>query len=386
MKKISILLLTIIALTGLNSCTQDDDVVFTAQPDPEGIMFTNDFSENYVLTAKTSENLAERFVWNEVDFDAPTTVTYEVQGSTSSDFSSFDVIGTTGDTNLGVTVSQMMSLAEDAGLDNDPNTEMPNDGQIYFRVRAYAGTDGSNGLEAVSDAQSLTVTLPEEGEVEQPKMDLFLVGDATATGWDNNSTSNNYPLFRDSDNENIYYYTGKLTAGNVKVIENRGAWAPQYGGENGSLIYRPTEDVADPPAIPVDSEGYYTLTINIDEMTYSLESYDASGATDYNMIGLVGEGTSVGWPNDDNPTRDILLTQSSFDSHIWYAKDVELTEAGVKFRANQTWDVNWGGGENFPSGQATNDDILVSQAGIYEVWFNDLTGRYIFIPIPQDEE
>lgn len=386
MKKISILLLTIIALTGLNSCTQDDDVVFTAQPDPEGIMFTNDFSENYVLTAKTSENLAERFVWNEVDFDAPTTVTYEVQGSTSSDFSSFDVIGTTGDTNLGVTVSQMMSLAEDAGLDNDPNTEMPNDGQIYFRVRAYAGTDGSNGLEAVSDAQSLTVTLPEEGEVEQPKMDLFLVGDATATGWDNNSTSNNYPLFRDSDNENIYYYTGKLTAGNVKVIENRGAWAPQYGGENGSLIYRPTEDVADPPAIPVDSEGYYTLTINIDEMTYSLESYDASGATDYNMIGLVGEGTSVGWPNDDNPTPDILLTQSSFDSHIWYAKDVELTEAGVKFRANQTWDVNWGGGENFPSGQATNDDILVSQAGIYEVWFNDLTGRYIFIPIPQDEE
>lgn len=384
MKKISIFLLTIIALVGFNSCTHDDDVVFVAQPDPEGVMFINTFSENYVLTPKTSSNIAERFVWNEVDFGTPTTVTYEVQGSTTSDFSSFDVIGTTGDTNLGVTVSQMMSLAEDAGLDNDPNTELPNSGQIYFRVRAYAGTDGSNGLEAVSEVQSLTVTLPDEGEVEQPKMDLFLVGDATATGWDNNGTSNNYPLFRDSDNENIYYYTGKLKAGSVKIIENRGAWAPQYGGENGSLIYRPTEDVADPPAIPVDTEGYYTLTINTDELTYSLESYDASAATEYNMIGLVGEGTTVGWPNDDNPTPDILLTQSSFDPHIWYVKDVELSEAGIKFRANQTWDVNWGGGANFPSGQATNDDIMVSQAGTYEVWFNDLTGRYIFIP--QGEE
>ncbi|PTX42498.1 uncharacterized protein DUF5019 [Christiangramia gaetbulicola] len=386
MKKFSIFLLTIIAFVGFTSCDHDDDVVFVAQPDPEGIMFTNSTAESYTLTNQTSANIAERFVWNEVDFNAPTPVTYELQGSTASDFSGFDVIGTTSQNNLAVTVSQLMDLAEDAGLDNDPNTEMPNSGQVYFRVRAYAGDGASNSLEEISEMISLNVVLPEEGEEEAPaKMDLFLVGDATATGWDNTATSNNYPLFRDSENENIYYYTGKLNAGSVKVIENRGAWAPQYGGENGTLMYRPTEDVADPPAIPVDAAGYYTFTINIDEMTYSLESYDASGATVYNMIGLVGEGTTVGWPGDDNPTPDILLTQSSFDPHIWYAKDVELSEAGIKFRANQTWDVNWGGGQNFPSGQATGDDIIVSAEGIYEAWFNDLTGRYIFVPQVTEE-
>lgn len=380
MKKFSIFLLTIIAFVGFTSCEHDDDVVFVAQPDPEGIMFTNSTAESYTLTNQTSANIAERFVWNEVDFNAPTPVTYELQGSTVSDFSGFDVIGTTSQNNLAVTVSQLMDLAEDAGLDNDPNTPMDNSGEVYFRVRAYAGDGASNSLEEISEMISLNVVLPEEGEEEAPaKMDLFLVGDATATGWDNSATSNNYPLFRDSENENIYYYTGKLNAGNVKVIENRGAWAPQYGGENGTLMYRPTEEVADPPAIPVDAEGYYTFTINIDEMTYSLESYDASGATVYNMIGLVGEGTTVGWPGDDNPTPDILLTQSSFDPHIWYAKDVELSEAGIKFRANQTWDVNWGGGQNFPSGQATGDDIMVSAEGTYEAWFNDLTGRYIFV-------
>ena len=387
MKKFSILLLTIIALVGFTSCEHDDDVVFVAQPDPEGVMFTNSFAANYTLTSQVSDNIAERFVWNDVDFDAPTTVTYELQGSTDASFNSFDVIGTTGENNLAVTIGQLMDLAEDAGLDNDPNTEMPNTGQVHFRVRAYAGEGEGNSLEEMSEVVSLTVTLPEVGEEEEEtKMDLFLVGDATATGWDNTATSNNYPLYRDASNENIYYYTGKLNAGGVKVIEQRGAWAPQYGGENGSLIYRPTEDDPDPSPIAVDSEGYYTLTINIDDLTYTLEPYDASEATEYEMIGLVGEGTTVGWPNDDNPTPDIMLTQSSFDPHIWYVKDVQLSEAGIKFRANQTWDVNWGGGENFPSGQATGDDIIVSEAGTYEAWFNDLTGRYIFIPVPGEEE
>lgn len=114
-------------------------------------------------------------------------------------------------------------------------------------------------------------------------------------------------------------------------------------------------------------------------MTYSFDSYDASGAKTYDMIGLVGAGTTVGWPNDDNPAPDIMLTKSDFNPHIWSAKDVELSEAGIKFRANQDWTVNWGGGENFPSGKANGDDIIVSKAGTYDVWFNDLTGRYIFI-------
>jgi len=385
MKKLSIFLLTMITLIGFSSCEHDDDVVFTAQPDPEGVVFTSPVAANYTLSSAASNNLAERFVWNEVDFEAPTTVTYELQGSTEQDFSDFNVIGTTSETNLGVTVAEMMSLAADAGLDNDPATEdMPNTGTIYFRVRAYAGNGSGNSLEEISEIISVNVTLPEDVEEGEPaKMDLFLVGDATPTGWDNTATSNNYPLFRDSANDNIYFYTGKFNAGGIKVIEQRGAWAPQYGGENGSLIYRATEADPDPSPVTVDSEGYYTFTINIEEMTYSLESYDASAATEYDQIGLVGAGTTVGWPGDDNPTPDILLTQSSVDPHIWYTEAVELSEDGIKFRANLAWDTSWGGGENFPSGQATGDDIMAS-AGTYEVWFNDLTGRYIFIPLEQE--
>ncbi|QED36431.1 SusF/SusE family outer membrane protein [Antarcticibacterium arcticum] len=379
MKKLSILLFAFVALTGLNSCTSDDDVVFIAQPDPEGISFINSFNANYVLTAATATNVAERFVWNTVDFDVPTNITYQLQGSTDANFGSFDVLGATGENNLAVTVRQLMTLAEDAGLDSDPNTDAPNSGMLYFRVRAFAGTDGGNGLSETSEVKSITVVLPETGEEEEVFKNLFLVGSATATGWDNSATSNNYPLFRDAADPNIYHYTGKLTGGADmfwKLVEVKGQWAPQYGGENGNLLYRATEGDTDPPAIAVSATGYYTITVNLDEMTYTVVPYDASGSTTYATIGIIGDSTPNGWDADQD------MTKSEFDPHIWYIKGIELNDGEMKFRADNDWAVSWGGNTAM-SGLATSDNgpnIPVS-GGTYDIWFNDLTGRYIFIKL-----
>jgi starch-binding outer membrane protein SusE/F len=70
-------------------------------------------------------------------------------------------------------------------LDNDPATDAPNIGQLYFRVRAFAGNDGGNPLNVSSEERSITVVLPEtEGEEDEVFKNLFLVGDATAAGWE----------------------------------------------------------------------------------------------------------------------------------------------------------------------------------------------------------
>ena len=76
MKKFSILILAFISLAGFTSCSSEDDVVFIAQPDPEGISFMNSFASSYVLTDATAENTAERFVWNEIYVEVPTNITY----------------------------------------------------------------------------------------------------------------------------------------------------------------------------------------------------------------------------------------------------------------------------------------------------------------------
>lgn len=370
MKNLSILILAFITLTGLQSCSSDDDVVFIAEPDPEGITFTNSFSSTYILTPATATNTAERFVWNIIDVDVPTNIVYELQGSTSESFDDFTVMGTSSDNNLAITVQQLLDLAEEAGLDNDPTTEdMPNTGTLYFRVVASAGSAGE--LAHTSEVQMINVMLPEAEDSGETFKYFYFVGNATPDNWNNNA--NNFPLFRDATNPDVYYYTGKFLAGEFKLLEVLGQWQPQWGLDNGNLT---SSDIlgSDPGAFVIESEGYYSFSVNVDEMTYTLEPYDASGAAVYSTIGYLGNATAGGWDADTD------LTQSAFNPHIWYATDVSLTDGEMKFRAADAWDVNWGGDTPLAGKATMNGPNIPVIEGVYDIWFNDLTGRYLLIP------
>ena len=376
MKKLQILLLAFVTTISFSSCSDDEGFTFIAQEDPDGISFVNSTSANYVLRANNSQGLGERFVWNAPDFDVPTTIRYELQGSADPTFENFDVVGPDiAETNYAVTVGQMISLAEDAGLDNDPSTEAPNTGTIYFRVMAYAGTNTNNNVVQTSEPIAINVELFEgEGEEEPALPNFFLVGDATAAGWSENN--NNTPLFRDGENENIFYYTGRFAGGaaveGFKLLESLGSWQPQWGVTDDVLT---NSDIlgGDPGAFKVAADAYYTFTMDVEAMTYSFEPYDASGAATYASIGVIGDATADAWDADQD------MTKSSFDPHIWYVKGIELGEGEMKFRADDAWDVNWGGNTAM-SGQATVDGPnFPVTAGTYDIWFNDITGRYLLI-------
>ena len=130
----------------------------------------------------------------------------------------------------------------------------------------------------------------------------------------------------------------------------------------------------DPDAFPVEDDAYYSLMVNVDEMTYTWEAIDESTADVQTNIGIIGDSTPDGWDADTN------MTQSEFNPHIWYIQGIELVDGFAKFRANDAWDINWGS-ETPVSGQTTagGPDIPVT-AGTYDVWFNTLDGRYTFIP------
>src|SRR5690606_10463782 len=121
----------------------------------------------------------------------------------------------------------LLDYAAEIGLDNDPATENPDTGSIYFRLRAYVGTDSS--IEMVSPSETLILILSEGGEVEEPLKNLFLVGDATAPGWNNDG--NNPPIIRHSDNTNIFSYKAYFVGGGegFKLLEILGQWQPQWG-------------------------------------------------------------------------------------------------------------------------------------------------------------
>jgi hypothetical protein len=197
---------------------------------------------------------------------------------------------------------------------------------------------------------------------------LFLVGDATAAGW--NTNNNNQAIFRDASNINKFYFTGKFGTSMFKLIETLGnnTWQPQWGIKGGAVA---NSDGGDPDPFTVSSAGYYTFEVDILAKTYSITPY--SGAmTTYSSIDIAGNLN--GW------SGSTVLTQSSFDPHQWFIKDLVVSSNGeAKFRANGTWDINWGAAAEF-SGQGTQGGANIPlNAGTYDVYFNDIDGRYVFV-------
>ncbi len=380
MKKLTLLFIAFIAILSFTACTEDDGFTFTAKPDPDGISFMNQTADTYTLTSANANNLAERFVWNEVDFDVQTPINYELQGAPEESFSSYSVLGDVTDNNLAVSIGSMLDLAEEAGLDNDPETEAPNTGNIYFRVRAYVGADAGNVVEQTSNILTVSVTLPEATEdAVELKRELYLVGDATAAGW--NPDNNNTPIFRDAENDDIYYFEGRFAGGDgvegFKLLESLGNWQPQWGINEGAAT---SSDILgdDPQAFPVSDDAYYSFTLNAADGTYTFESIDASSAPTYSAMGIIGTATTG---DDSGWNQDIDFTQSTFNPHIWYINGIEIFEGEAKIRADNDWTDSWGD-DTFLSGQGNNnnDPNIVVTPGTYNVWFNDLDGRYLFIP------
>lgn len=364
MKNFKILLIGILATLSLNSCTDDDEFTFVAKEDPEGVFFVNSVSEVYLLQGANRENLGERFIWNEVDFDVQTTVRYELQASEDQSFDSFSLPGEDiAETNYAVKVGTMMSIAEDAGLDNDPETEAPNVGTIYFRVRAYAGDNSENNVEQISEPLAVNVELVEaaEEEVEElPK--LYVVGSfQNAGGYGNDWTpEDGVPLAAsaagETDFEGFVYIN--VDSPEFKFLPSNEAWDGDYGDSgdvNGGFSGTILQEEESNAGTPDGTGGYYLVKVNTETMEYSLEETN---------WGIIGSATPTGWDSDTDMTYDA-------DAKLW-TLTLDLTQAdapddGIKFRANDDWDLNIGDNDADGSMEFGGENIGVPEDGNYTI-------------------
>ena len=240
-----------------------------------------------------------------------------------------------------------------AGLEADVK------GEVDVRVTATSKSTGGT-IEKVSNIVTFKVT---------PYVafkNMFLVGNATAANWNNNN--NNQAIFRDASNANKFHFIGKFGAGEFKFLEILGNWQQQWGLKAGLVA---NSDGGDPGTFVTSAAGYYSFTMDILAKTYTLTPYTGT-MTDYSTIGMIGDFN--GWGGD------LALEQSTYDSHQWSLKDITITTTGkFKFRADGAWTVNWGAGTEL-SGQGTQGgaDIPLT-AGTYDIYFNDIDGRYQFI-------
>jgi hypothetical protein len=330
----------------------------------------------FVLELAMAANTAMTVNWSDPILTSTLNVEleYTVEGAVAgTDFATVAPLGVVTDTDmLALTHSELNEVALGLGFAVDTASDMD------IRVIARYTSESGNTLERTSATTTVSVT-PYNAVFPY----MYFVGDATTPGWNNNN--NNTPLFRSQDVPNSYNFTGYFNAGAFKLLETKGQWQPQWGTNDGTTLAVNPGGGSDPGVFSVSAAGYYTYTFSplSEGAVFTVTSFDASGATTYNRIGLIGAAIG-GWGDAD----EIDLTQDPNDPHIWYANGVTFTN-GQEFliRPNDDWNNGvWrytgsqelfgtanlaGSGDNFPFNAPT---------GSYDVWFNDLDGSYVIIP------
>ena len=101
----------------------------------------------------------------------------------------------------------------------------------------------------------------------------------------------------------------------------------------------------------IATPGFYKATVNLVGMTYSL--------TPIASIGIVGPAQSGGWSDDTNLTYN--------PATLAWEGTIELAADEFKFRANDSWEINWGGEVDNLS--QNGNSLTVSEAGTYFIQF-----------------
>lgn len=219
---------------------------------------------------------------------------------------------------------------------------------------------------------------------------MYLVGDATAGGWDlNNLTEMNFI----SDSE--FEWTGYLAAGEVKFITGNDWGCTQYGADdwNKSLtrntVFTATQLGDDKKfKLTEETKGWYTLHINTADMKIS---------TYPRYIYPIGGGCEAVWDlNYNNAT----LTETGLGTGV-YTGTLELKhndgqKPELKFNCARDWSVfvgpeeDWdgahdiGGAGTYKAKMYTSDDhkfwVLNEGFGTYHVCLNLNNNKLYLVP------
>lgn len=353
--------MAILALGFFTACENDDHVPeFTLQPASGEVAFQNTFASEYLLSSQTGANPAERFVWNQVDFGVPTEVSYKLEGSISENFDAegqyqFDS-GNLTTNNASVSVSQLLTMAEGLGLDDDPATtddqgEPNNRGTVYFKVSAFPGSGaGTDATAEVSEVVELTVVIVEKAPTGGSAFEISSWG-VVGSGYNDWGAFPDSPFYTSSANGVLVAYV-KLLDGEIKFRENN-SWDSELGDND-------TDGTLEPGGanIPVTA-GDYKITLDLNANTYTLEAF---------TWGVVGTLNDWGGAGLDTKLYYDYVTDT-------FKAGVKLGDGEIKFRPNNAWGNDLG--DNGADGTLeTGGANIAVTAGFYMITVDINAGTY----------
>lgn len=214
--------------------------------------------------------------------------------------------------------------------------------------------------------------------IQRSEAKYYVVG--VPNGW---STTDMSCMFY-AEGGSVYSYTTSWSgAWDLKIwkAEDFGDWSKTYGGGNGDGSPAGTLIPGGDGAFQSPSAGYYTLTINMNDLGYTWTAVDASSIVDYTSVSLIGDFN--GWGGD------VDMAQLATAPHNWYVRYEVPTDGGLKFRANHDWAMSWGcaaGSEAISDVvyyTPTGSENITVPAGTYDFYLNDITGRFSIVKVTE---
>lgn len=170
---------------------------------------------------------------------------------------------------------------------------------------------------------------------------LYMAGDAN--GW----SHIDYLSGEDGVNYTGFMY---LNQNGFKFCSQQNWDGTNYGG---AFFGQESDNI-----IMDETEGYYKVDVDLSTKKYTL--------TPITTIGIIGDATENGWSGDDINMTYVPYNKETKEGRYWEVKDITLKTGVIKFRANDGWDINWGGELDNLTSKGNPANIAVEE-GTYDI-------------------
>lgn len=398
MKTYKILILVILSLLGLFGCEDTKDPILNPAATDGSLTFrlnnTVYTDLPYELEEVNAEKVMDVLTCVQPDYGFTAAVIYTTQVSFSDQFvdsaSYISLATTVNGEKVSVIVKEIDKAIIQLYKGSVPSPLGVKD--VYLRLKAlpYKFTESDSAV--VKPLYSNVIKMKIQPYYMELKdadpVPYFIIGLGDGA-WNNSAAGLGVSIFPLSLSPDFAYdkktgagkfeYTGYFQASRgFKLIRDLGSWAEQWGNAGGAGIDSPVRNDGGSGNLTVPTDGYYTVTLNTVSNTLTIVS-STKTQTVYNSMGMIGDITS--WSTDISMKA---VEPSNSHNHVWYAtytfaanSVASDSNSGVKFRANGSWDKNWGGG-SFPYSLIVSGSNIKYKAGTYVVIFNDIDGNYYF--------
>ena len=285
------------------------------------------------------------FEWSAADFGAQTQVNYAIEVAPAGQ--SDKVVVTSGVTETSAVVSYESLnavLLYDLGLASGISENV--DFYVSAKVGEYAK------VYSAPVTASATVTAAEK---QYPK--LTVAGSYAYNSW----TPGKGQFVYDFEGTDVKYsgvidFGEDVSALNFKFVGT--SW-----GENEFSVPAGEAQAAEAAELPLVAGGGDNIAAYTTHRFYGL-TLDKSAPKviknfSFNSLGVIGDATPTGWDSDTD-------MEFNTEKQRFYV-DLTLVDGTIKFRANDAWDVNWGGADGVLAAGADNIPVT---AGNYRIYVN----------------